>query len=170
MAAWVYRQCGDLPRSALVARRVVAAPDVDITDPVLFQLAFPRPYDSVVAENATAYSVPVDLLYAIMREESSFNPSAMSPRRARGLMQMINRTARRMAKDANIKRFRMRQLFDPPARRHRRARIDQLIHRRPQYAPRGLQDEQADDDRADPIDHRPLRVDQRHRNGHRSRY
>src|SRR5690606_32115212 len=53
------------------------------------------------------------LLFAIMREESAFNPKAISPRQARGLMQMIDSTAWRLAKRANIGNFRLHNLFKP---------------------------------------------------------
>ena len=117
-AAWLYGRCDQLHLATMVARRSAQRPKEDVQDPVLFQLAFPRPFGDVVSANAQTYDVPLNLLYAIMREESAFNPAAMSPRRARGLMQMIRPTARRMARDADLKRFRLRKLFQPPTSVH----------------------------------------------------
>jgi len=44
---------------------------------------------------ATIYRVPVDLVEAIIDEESGWNPFAVSPRGAVGLMQLMPETARR---------------------------------------------------------------------------
>lgn len=112
-AAWLYRQCGELHRGALLTRSVAEAIDSNFNDPAIFELAYPRPFAEVVHKNAHRYDVPADLIYAVMREESAFNPRAQSPRSARGLMQMIKPTAKRMAADARLKRFRLQQLYQP---------------------------------------------------------
>lgn len=112
-ASWLYRKCGELSIAATLVRRLAMQPEELDFDPVLFQLAYPRPFSDLVAAFAAQYDVPVDLLYAIMRVESGFNPRAQSPRLARGLMQMIRPTARRIAADVELKRFSSRQLFDP---------------------------------------------------------
>ena len=112
-AAWLYRRSGDLHRGALVARRAVVGERSEVQDPVLLEVAYPKPYADIVRKESQRYGVPEDLIYAVMREESAFNPNAVSPRLARGLMQMIRPTARRLAKKAKIKGFRLRQLFQP---------------------------------------------------------
>jgi soluble lytic murein transglycosylase len=59
-----------------------------------WQMAYPRPYGSIVRKEATRLNVPEALVYAIMREESEFDPTALSPANAYGLMQLILPTAR----------------------------------------------------------------------------
>ena len=108
LAAWLYHQNGDMFRSTVISRRIVR-----LQDPGLMQISFPRPFREIVDEMATTYNVPAPLLYAVMRQESSFNPNAISPRKARGLMQMIPTTAIRIADNTKQKRFRVQQLFDP---------------------------------------------------------
>ncbi len=111
-AGWLYRRFGDVHRAAVLTRRV-AEGSTDPDNAVLMRLAYPRPYEEHVQNAALDYDVPADLIYAVIRQESAFNPNAVSPRRARGLMQMIRPTARRMARDVKIRGFKQRHLYDP---------------------------------------------------------
>jgi soluble lytic murein transglycosylase len=107
-AGWLYRRSGDIHRAVVVTRRVTGSSDAG-----LLQLAYPRPFADVVTQAAIEYGVTPALIFAVIRNESAFDPDALSPRRARGLMQMIPPTARRMARLADLRRFRQRQLFEP---------------------------------------------------------
>jgi soluble lytic murein transglycosylase len=62
-----------------------------------WQVAFPRPWDGVVDSESASAGIPSPLTWAIMREESAFNPDAHSVANALGLMQLIGGTARMMA-------------------------------------------------------------------------
>lgn len=53
-------------------------------------------YDSIIREAAALYQIPEALVRAVIRVESDFDPRAVSPANARGLMQMIPETAERM--------------------------------------------------------------------------
>jgi soluble lytic murein transglycosylase-like protein len=53
-------------------------------------------YDGFIREAATLYQIPEALIRAVIRVESDFDPRAVSPANARGLMQMIPETAERM--------------------------------------------------------------------------
>jgi soluble lytic murein transglycosylase-like protein len=53
-------------------------------------------YDTWIREAATLYQIPEALIRAVIRVESDFDPRAVSPANARGLMQMIPETAERM--------------------------------------------------------------------------
>jgi len=50
-------------------------------------------YSQEIAEAAARYAVPERLLWAVIRAESGFDPRAVSPRGARGLMQLMPETA-----------------------------------------------------------------------------
>lgn len=67
-----------------------------------WELAFPRPFAAVVAAEAKRSGIPEALAHAIMREESAFDPRAVSPAAAFGLMQLIVPTAKRMAKPLGL--------------------------------------------------------------------
>ena len=49
--------------------------------------------DSIIEHNARKYNIPPALLRAVIKQESNFNTSAISPKGARGLMQVMPSTA-----------------------------------------------------------------------------
>lgn len=61
-------------------------------------------YDETIRQAATLYQIPVELIRAIIKVESDYDPRAVSVAGARGLMQMIPPTADRMQ---------VRDIFDP---------------------------------------------------------
>jgi soluble lytic murein transglycosylase len=63
-----------------------------------WEVAFPRPWGNIVERESEATHVPMPLTWAIMREESAFNPEARSIADAIGLMQLIAPTARATAR------------------------------------------------------------------------
>jgi soluble lytic murein transglycosylase len=67
-----------------------------------WELAFPRPHIQDVTEEAARQGVDPALIYAVMREESAFDPEAVSPANAYGLMQVISPTARRFGKELGL--------------------------------------------------------------------
>ena len=76
--------------------------------------------DTYIKQVAARYDVPADLVAAVIDAESSNNPRAVSRRGARGLMQLMPKTAKRLGVD---------DPFDPRANieagvRHLRAMID----------------------------------------------
>jgi soluble lytic murein transglycosylase len=67
-----------------------------------WQVAFPRPWDGVVHTESATAGIPSPLTWAIMREESAFNPDARSMANAVGLMQLLTGTARLMARGTQL--------------------------------------------------------------------
>ena len=67
-----------------------------------WELAYPRPFAGLVVAEAKRHGIPEALAYAIMREESAFEPRVSSPANAHGLMQLIVPTAKRMAKPLGL--------------------------------------------------------------------
>lgn len=59
---------------------------------------FPSPYLELVSKAAQEASIEPELIYSIMRQESSFNPMARSPMDAFGLLQVLPDVAKRIAR------------------------------------------------------------------------
>ncbi len=72
-------------------------------DHALWRLAFPTAYQEEVQAAATQSQVHPALIWAVMREESGFNPDIESWANAVGLMQLIVPTARSMGRQLEIK-------------------------------------------------------------------
>ncbi|MCS6856405.1 MAG: transglycosylase SLT domain-containing protein [Sandaracinaceae bacterium] len=62
----------------------------------VWRAAYPTPYANEASLAASEQGLPEALLYAVMRHESAFNPSARSRAGAVGLMQLLPSTARRI--------------------------------------------------------------------------
>ncbi|HTM44385.1 MAG TPA: lytic transglycosylase domain-containing protein, partial [Polyangiaceae bacterium] len=67
-----------------------------------WELAYPRPYEKAVSQSAKRYGLSPALLYAVMREESAFDPRAVSKANAYGLMQLLASTARGYSKKVGL--------------------------------------------------------------------
>jgi soluble lytic murein transglycosylase len=58
-----------------------------------WECAYPTPFAREVQEQEQALSLPPSLTFALMRQESTFDPDAISPAHAYGLMQLLPETA-----------------------------------------------------------------------------
>lgn len=77
------------------------------------QLVYPYPYrDEIEARSEIAHVEP-ELLAALIREESRFDPHAVSAASARGLTQFVYSTALELAPAAGLSRLQPEQLNDP---------------------------------------------------------
>jgi soluble lytic murein transglycosylase len=74
---------------------------------------YPTPYLDHVREVEAREGLPKNLVYAIMRQESAFDPEALSPARAVGLLQLMPDTARHIAEETQTS-FDERTLRSPP--------------------------------------------------------
>jgi len=62
-----------------------------------WRCVYPRPYADRVGDIEAREKLPAGLIYAVMRQESSYDPHAVSRARAVGLLQLMPDTARRLA-------------------------------------------------------------------------
>lgn len=76
-------------------------------------LAYPKPWSQIVTTAAKPESTLYYTTYAIMREESYYNPKAESWANARGLMQLMLPTAQSSASDAGLPKPSASDLFKP---------------------------------------------------------
>lgn len=74
---------------------------------------FPRPYLAKVNEISQKYGVEASLVYSIIRQESSFIPHARSFADAFGLMQLIPKQAKRLAKIHDVDYEEAEDLYKP---------------------------------------------------------
>jgi soluble lytic murein transglycosylase len=95
----------DLPAIQLRLARGIRSSDDRPYDRALFPLPPWRPADGFAVDQA--------LLFAFMRQESGFNTKAKSSVGARGLMQLMPRTASFVAQDRSLRRSNRSKLFDP---------------------------------------------------------
>jgi soluble lytic murein transglycosylase len=79
----------------------------------LWDCVYPRPYASLVNALTAAESLEPELVYAVMRQESSFRPDVVSPAQAVGLLQLMPSTAARLAKELFVE-FEPARLSEPP--------------------------------------------------------
>ncbi len=78
-----------------------------------WQLVFPRPYWSQLANDAQTQGLDPYLVTSLVRQESEFNPGAVSRANAYGLMQLLPSTGKMLAKQQGERHFSANELFDP---------------------------------------------------------
>ncbi len=76
-------------------------------------LLYPQRFLAPVTRQAAVHKLSPYTILSLIRQESVFNPRVVSRVGARGLMQLMPATARRVARQTGYKRLRLRQLFDP---------------------------------------------------------
>jgi soluble lytic murein transglycosylase len=111
-----YHTLGEYTRPYHLAERERA--DVLLRQPTpsalpIWDALFPKPYMQEVNVAANAAAIPVELVYAVMRQESGYNPNVVSGANAIGLMQLIERTARSNAHELAIANFERSMLYEP---------------------------------------------------------
>ena len=76
-------------------------------------MAFPIPYRASINQYSRAQGLDPFLVSALIRQESEFNPQAISPANAYGLMQVLPSTGRQLARQLRIRRFSSSSLLTP---------------------------------------------------------
>ena len=71
-------------------------------NPIL-KIIYPRTYEEAVLIYSEEYNVDKNLILAVIKAESNFNENAISNRNAIGLMQLMEETAKDVAKQVDIK-------------------------------------------------------------------
>lgn len=74
---------------------------------------FPKMYETEVKKAETFFNTPASIIYSIIRQESAFNKKALSPANAVGLMQVLPRLARKVAKEEGISFKKFYDLYNP---------------------------------------------------------
>jgi soluble lytic murein transglycosylase len=78
-----------------------------------WKLAYPIPYREDLERNAKARGLDPFLVAGLIRQESEFNPTAISRAKAQGLMQVMPATGREISRKLGVKPFTTEKLLDP---------------------------------------------------------
>jgi soluble lytic murein transglycosylase len=79
-----------------------------------WHLLFPQPYWTDIVANAEKNQLDPYLVASLIRQESEFNPGALSRANAYGLMQLLPSVGKSAAKHEGNRHFTATQLLDPP--------------------------------------------------------
>ncbi|HTZ32959.1 MAG TPA: lytic transglycosylase domain-containing protein [Methylomirabilota bacterium] len=88
----------------VLADDVVGIEPEEIFEPVEEPLSDKTPFERVIRAAADRYQVDADLIHCVIAIESNFDPKAVSPKNARGLMQLMPQTAAQLG---------VKDVFDP---------------------------------------------------------
>ncbi|MBI5967446.1 MAG: tetratricopeptide repeat protein [Deltaproteobacteria bacterium] len=113
----LYREVGEYHRSALLIRRNIRlrplAARLLENEKILYLLAYPLGNSAWINHYAKSNNLDPALLSAVILEESRFNPQAVSPAGARGLMQVLPSTATQIVQRMRVRPYSNGLLFDP---------------------------------------------------------
>lgn len=94
-AAWLAAWNGDFPESVrLAVRSASTLPKGELRSEAFLSLAHPRAFEAEVLKAAGRFGIEPSLLWAVMMQESAFDPGVVSSAGAVGLMQLMPATAR----------------------------------------------------------------------------
>lgn len=114
--AEIYASYGEVPRSLQSMKRsgisFFALP-LDQVPTVYWHLLFPKPYWGDLVANSEKNGLDPYMVAALIRQESEFNPGAVSRANAYGLMQLLPSVGKSLARKQGIKGFSTSQLLDP---------------------------------------------------------
>jgi soluble lytic murein transglycosylase len=114
--AQIYASYGETFRAVRAIKRALpgaASASVQSIPLVYWRILFPKAWwDTIEAESARNHLDPC-LVASLIRQESEFDPSAISYANAYGLMQLLPSVGRTMAREEGMTHFQTFQLLDP---------------------------------------------------------
>ncbi len=114
--AQLYMDTGHYDRAIEVMKRSAPsyfAVDIPTLPRVYWEALFPRPYWADLKRFSLANGLDPYLVASLIRQESEFNPLAVSRANAVGLMQLLPKTGKSVAHEVDLKHFNATQLFTP---------------------------------------------------------
>ncbi len=114
--ARMYTDAGEYYRALQALKRAVSgyfAMDVNALPQPYWQGLFPRPYWDALRRNSEANGLDPYLVASLIRQESEFNPGAVSHANAYGLMQLLPKTGKGTAKQVGLHNYKTDSLLDP---------------------------------------------------------
>jgi soluble lytic murein transglycosylase-like protein len=113
--ALLYSSCGATAQAFKIIRRLawrIPLPSRSTAPVSVYMLIYPAFYSNFILERANIEAIDPNLVSAVMRQESIFNPGIVSPAGAIGLMQIMPYTAKQLANDLKIPFF-VDSLYNP---------------------------------------------------------
>jgi peptidoglycan lytic transglycosylase len=89
------------------------AGEIDDMPQWAWNILFPKPYWNDLKRYSNANRLDPYLVASLIRQESEFNPQAVSPANAWGLMQLLPPVGKTLAKEVRMRHFNQDQLTDP---------------------------------------------------------
>jgi soluble lytic murein transglycosylase len=114
--AQLYTDTGHYDRAIEVMKHSVPsyfAVDIPTLPRAYWEALFPRPYWSDLKRYSAANRLDPYLVASLIRQESEFNPLAVSRANAVGLMQLLPKTGKVVAHQEELKRYNTTELFTP---------------------------------------------------------
>jgi soluble lytic murein transglycosylase len=114
--AQIYASYGETWRAMRLMKRAIpfyTSASIDALPLAYWRILFPEPYWSTIRQSAAANGLDPYMVASLIRQESEFNPGAISNRNAYGLMQLLPRVGKELAKQEGIHHFETRDLLDP---------------------------------------------------------
>ena len=114
--AEIYTSYGETYRAMRVLKRALpyaASAPIQSIPLAYWRILFPEIYWDTIQTESAKNGLDPYLVASLIRQESEFNPSAISPANAYGLMQLLPSVGRQMAREEGIGSIETRQLLDP---------------------------------------------------------
>jgi soluble lytic murein transglycosylase len=132
--ARMYQDAGRYDIAVETLKRAVPsyfAVDLSALPRSYWEALFPEPYWADLKRFSDANGLDPYLVASLVRQESEFNPNAVSNKNALGLMQLLPRVGKGVAKQVKLKHFSAPQLFTPAVNlqlgtRYFRSMVDQF--------------------------------------------
>jgi len=114
--ARLYQDAGRYDGAIQVFKRAVPnyfAVDLPSLPRSYWEALFPKPYWNDLKKFSSQNALDPYLVASLIRQESEFNPAAVSKANAVGLMQLLPKVGKNVAKEEKLKHFSPTQLFTP---------------------------------------------------------
>jgi soluble lytic murein transglycosylase len=114
--AQIYASFGEAYRAMRALKRALpsaATASIDSIPLAYWRILFPEPYWTTIKAESAKNNLDPYLVASLIRQESEFNPSVISYADAWGLMQILPREGKRLAREEGLTNFQTFQLLNP---------------------------------------------------------
>ena len=114
--AQIYASFGETFRAMRALKRALptaASASIQSIPLAYWRILFPEPYWATIQAESVRNNLDPYMVASLIRQESEFNPSAVSPANAYGLMQLLPSVGKQLAREEGISHFQTFELLDP---------------------------------------------------------